>query len=638
MLIDTITSDDTVFLQGNFISMAVGNTGTLGTTTATPKGFNNYGKGEVTNLGLYADLDGFGSGKASTLQDAVSMGAIIERFNIGYSVNGVRHVEGNTQFGTSTITNSDSRDLSDATAARAGWTGTTGDKLKVDQVMTLTEDAKYVKVEITLTNQSSAAMADLRYMRSVDPDQDVSYKNLIKVVEQGGDGKDGALIAAYQPNGNNPFFYYTADDRAKVSTYNMINRDPYADKAYDLAQREGFTATADQAVNINFAVGTLAAGAATKLVFYMGLTDNLSATIADIKSEGPTTPTPPPPPPPPVDLAPVAVNDSASTLNTKSVSGNVLANDKDPEGHALTASLVTGPANGTLKLQADGSFVYTAKAGFVGTDTFTYAASDGHSSDTARVRIQVSAAESLTDLQKLLAAHNVIDGSAETSDTLAKTGSNAFYFNVDAHTGNDSVALDGGDVLIFSQALNDGNGDGLIAFKNNTVRIDVSDGTDTLAFSDVTTLRYLGAAMKGAHVYANEAVRPAEALESLIGNDRLVGDARDDAAQVFFFDTALGFDLGKDAILDFGKKDILVTTVALSDGDRDGVIQLGTDSQLDLVGTGQTVGSAGHVSIFDTREDGVQTLEFDGRVSHDGVTYYVYSLEGSVGNVSALTF
>ncbi|MEG3166562.1 hypothetical protein U1701_18555, partial [Sphingomonas sp. PB2P19] len=163
-------SDDTVFMQGKFISMAVGNMGTLGTRSATPAGFNAYDKGEVTNLGMYVDLDGFGTGKASPLQDAVAMGAIVERFNIGYSINGIKHVEGNTEFGTSTILNGDSTNLSDATAARAGWTGTTDEKLKVEQVMTLTDDAKYVKVEITLTNQSANTMADLRYMRSVDPD------------------------------------------------------------------------------------------------------------------------------------------------------------------------------------------------------------------------------------------------------------------------------------------------------------------------------------------------------------------------------------------------------------------------------------------------------------------------------------
>lgn len=54
----------------------------------------------------------------------------------------------------------------------------------------------------------------------------------------------------------------------------------------------------------------------------------------------------------------------------------VLANDSDVEG-PLTAVLTTGPANGTLTLNADGSFTYTPNANFSGSDSFTYQASDG---------------------------------------------------------------------------------------------------------------------------------------------------------------------------------------------------------------------------------------------------------------------
>jgi hypothetical protein len=61
---------------------------------------------------------------------------------------------------------------------------------------------------------------------------------------------------------------------------------------------------------------------------------------------------------------------------TESAPG-VLSNDTpdmDSEGNPLpmTASLVSGPGNGSLVLNDDGSFVYTPNAGFVGTDTFTY--------------------------------------------------------------------------------------------------------------------------------------------------------------------------------------------------------------------------------------------------------------------------
>ncbi|WP_435021367.1 Ig-like domain-containing protein [Tundrisphaera sp. TA3] len=71
----------------------------------------------------------------------------------------------------------------------------------------------------------------------------------------------------------------------------------------------------------------------------------------------------------------------------------VLGNDTDPDGSPLTAVLVTGPANGTLVLNPNGSFTYTPNAGFVGTDTFTYRASDGTNlSNPVGVTVVVAAA------------------------------------------------------------------------------------------------------------------------------------------------------------------------------------------------------------------------------------------------------
>ena len=62
----------------------------------------------------------------------------------------------------------------------------------------------------------------------------------------------------------------------------MINRDPYKAEAYDTAPKAGWSTTAASAVNIGFALGALAPGQSTALVFYMGLTGNLARTIAGI--------------------------------------------------------------------------------------------------------------------------------------------------------------------------------------------------------------------------------------------------------------------------------------------------------------------------------------------------------------------
>ena len=60
-----------------------------------------------------------------------------------------------------------------------------------------------------------------------------------------------------------------------------------------------------------------------------------------------------------------------------------MANDNDPDGDTLTSVLVSGPAHGTLTLTNNGGFSYTPANGFIGTDTFTYQASDGLAYSTA---------------------------------------------------------------------------------------------------------------------------------------------------------------------------------------------------------------------------------------------------------------
>ena len=79
----------------------------------------------------------------------------------------------------------------------------------------------------------------------------------------------------------------------------------------------------------------------------------------------------------PTNIAPIAVGDTALVTYGTAYKGNVLANDFDPNGDTLKASLASGPANGTVTLAADGSFTYTPKAGFFGNDSFTYVANDG---------------------------------------------------------------------------------------------------------------------------------------------------------------------------------------------------------------------------------------------------------------------
>lgn len=64
---------------------------------------------------------------------------------------------------------------------------------------------------------------------------------------------------------------------------------------------------------------------------------------------------------------------------------------EDPEGAALTYTLVTAPKRGTVELAEDGSFTYTPDKNKVGKDRFTYTVTDedGAVSEEAQVTIRI---------------------------------------------------------------------------------------------------------------------------------------------------------------------------------------------------------------------------------------------------------
>ena len=71
----------------------------------------------------------------------------------------------------------------------------------------------------------------------------------------------------------------------------------------------------------------------------------------------------------------VTNDDSNEVPGNSTKSGNVILNDANPANLAtsgFTATLVSGPTQGTLSLNADGSYSYTPANGYLGPDSFTY--------------------------------------------------------------------------------------------------------------------------------------------------------------------------------------------------------------------------------------------------------------------------
>ena len=71
--------------------------------------------------------------------------------------------------------------------------------------------------------------------------------------------------------------------------------------------------------------------------------------------------------------APVAVDDIYTGVNGLPYSGNVMPNDTDPDGETFNSTVVVTSPDGTVVMNANGSFTFTPNTGFIGTTTsFTY--------------------------------------------------------------------------------------------------------------------------------------------------------------------------------------------------------------------------------------------------------------------------
>ncbi len=89
------------------------------------------------------------------------------------------------------------------------------------------------------------------------------------------------------------------------------------------------------------------------------------------------------------DKAPVAQDSALETYKNLPNEGKL--NASDPEGESITYSVIRQPKRGQVTVNPDGSYTYTPKKNKVGTDSFTYTATDpaGNVSRTATVTVEI---------------------------------------------------------------------------------------------------------------------------------------------------------------------------------------------------------------------------------------------------------
>jgi len=131
------------------------------------------------------------------------------------------------------------------------------------------------------------------------------------------------------------------------------------------------------------------------------------------------------------------MDDTATTVQGRPVTVNVVANDTDSDGDTLAAASVTQPSNGMAVTNGDGTVTYSPNSGFTAADAFHYTVSDGRGGTaTARVSVTVQATAPPPNSEA--------EGNGSISD--GNGGRNAFSFGAQSQQGGV-----GGDITYASE-------------------------------------------------------------------------------------------------------------------------------------------------------------------------------------------
>ncbi|MEA2115911.1 MAG: Ig-like domain-containing protein [Thermodesulfobacteriota bacterium] len=169
----------------------------------------------------------------------------------------------------------------------------------------------------------------------------------------------------------------------------------------------------------------------------------------------------------PMNNAPVANDDAYDAVESETLSvatPGVLGNDTDVDGDSLTVTTtsVSGPTNGTLVLNADGSFEYTPTGAAPGIDSFVYQACDGEPlCDTATVNLTIIATpnsppvaveDSATVVRNSTAFINLTDNDSDPDGNLKDINGDVTPDQITITTGAKTTR--GGTVTVLTNGVN----------------------------------------------------------------------------------------------------------------------------------------------------------------------------------------
>ena len=303
-----------------------------------------------------------------------------------------------------------------------------------------------------------------------------------------------------------------------------------------------------------------------------------------------------------VTAPPVAADSMLQTSVDTSTSWSLTGSGGDG---GLTYALETGAANGTVTVNADGTYDYTPSLGYQGSDTFSFRVTDVRGlTSVATVTVGVGPAEETTPSSALawegnaafeftgddMSVSGSVDGAVRTSDQIS--GDFRYEWTLDSYA-TQSINFRAGfyDVAENGRFVSSGNGSGgmlsmttsfqLFSSGNNmrvyhggsmvkdlgvwgddtTFRLERVDGVVSVYQNDVNVYTYAQTStsdvrlVRGSGGHVPELVRDVswttmsgEAVAATTGNDALTGEADDDVLDGLGGDDQLSGGAGNDTL------------------------------------------------------------------------------------------
>jgi len=313
------TTNDGVYLGGRYVQVGVrkndqiGKVGTDGANGVVPSGFHRRQLPDPSlrldannswGIGYMGNARGFDNDHRYTI-DYFLPGREVEGFYLGYTKNGIQNTCNNT-CGNSvediTQANSDTASL-----RIKGRLGT----LNFTSIFSLRMDDTYLKVEVNLENTGTSALNDVRFMRSVDPDNTVDvtlaqgdfntadesgriYRTkatILKTVTWDGysavsaESQSGDSYASLSGGKHAKITYFSRDPTSRASFGKSNNQwaptGVYDPNTWESALSKYSTKTTDSWISMAFRFAQIPAGESRAMTYFISMDDRPIDEIID---------------------------------------------------------------------------------------------------------------------------------------------------------------------------------------------------------------------------------------------------------------------------------------------------------------------------------------------------------------------